>query len=160
MCCGDRLLVLAVVNLAIIFFQCELSTRLTRDANPMLMHCWVSVADAEPTVIQHWVSVSCLRGGGGGGKFKIPLGQLLVLAGMDQGTEQDKRLLPMQRQTTVTACFSYKHLRLFVVEGQYCPHKWLVLTATICNLACTYVDEIIVCITLSNQHWEFLIVHV
>ena len=157
MCCGDRLLVLAVVNLAIIFFSgnCPLGWHET------LTQCWITAGSASQTLNQQWFNIEwaslvC----GGGGKFKIPLGQLLVLAGMDQGTEQDKRLLPMQRQTTVTACFSYEHLRLFVFEGQYCPHKWLVLTATICNLACTYVDEIIFCITLSNQHWEFLIVHV
>ena len=31
----------------------------TRDIHPMLVQCWVSVVDDEPTLYKHWVNVSC-----------------------------------------------------------------------------------------------------
>ena len=31
----------------------------TQHMNPMLIHCWVSVCDAGPTLIQHWIRVWC-----------------------------------------------------------------------------------------------------
>ena len=32
----------------------------TRDVNPMPGYCWPTVYDAEPTLAQYWVAVSCL----------------------------------------------------------------------------------------------------
>ena len=34
----------------------------TRNIDPVLGHCWVTVCDAGPTSPQHWVNVSCLLG--------------------------------------------------------------------------------------------------
>ena len=32
----------------------------TRDVDPMSGYCWPTVYDAEPTLAQYWVTVSCL----------------------------------------------------------------------------------------------------
>ena len=32
----------------------------TRDVDPMSGYCWPTVHDAEPTLAQYWVTVSCL----------------------------------------------------------------------------------------------------
>ena len=37
-------------------------SRLTQDIRPMLVWCWASVVDADPTWNQHWVNVLCLLG--------------------------------------------------------------------------------------------------
>ena len=37
-------------------------SRQTRDINLVLVQCWTSVADAEPTLFQHCIYISCLLG--------------------------------------------------------------------------------------------------
>ena len=34
----------------------------TRYIDPMLVQCWTSVVDGDPTLDQHWIDVSCLLG--------------------------------------------------------------------------------------------------
>ena len=38
------------------------SDQQTRDIEPLLVHCWASVVDGEPTMNQQWLNVSCLLG--------------------------------------------------------------------------------------------------
>ena len=37
-------------------------SRKTRDIEPLLVQCWASVVDGEPTLNQQWLNVSCLLG--------------------------------------------------------------------------------------------------
>ena len=34
-------------------------TQQTKDVHSMLLSCWTSVADDDPTLPQHWINVSC-----------------------------------------------------------------------------------------------------
>ena len=35
------------------------STHLQRNVGSMLAQCWFSIFDAEPTLVQHWISITC-----------------------------------------------------------------------------------------------------
>ena len=41
---------------------CMIWTQQTRDIEPLLVQCWFTVHDADPTLNQHWLNVSCLLG--------------------------------------------------------------------------------------------------
>ena len=42
--------------------QCRSIANPSWEADPMLVYCWASVADARPTVIQYWINVTYLFG--------------------------------------------------------------------------------------------------
>ena len=37
-------------------------TEQTRDIEPLLFQCWVSVVDGGPTIKQQWLNISCYKG--------------------------------------------------------------------------------------------------
>ena len=50
-------------------YPSSLAAQQTRNTEPMLIQCWVTVFDADPTLKQHWLGVPCLLGGWVWGSF-------------------------------------------------------------------------------------------
>ena len=87
----------------------------TRDFDPMLDHCWASVVNGGPTLVQHFVDVSCLLGRSLPAIFIVLPGSLSLLS-----------IHTVQSQKAVTAHFTSKQLLPFGFVGQFrSTYHWL-----------------------------------